>query len=686
MRSATLAIFPCLLLASVSGFGQTVAVDMGKVDKAESYYRYSLGHLYSELAGAYGNRGEYFNKAIENYRAAMKADPSATFISEELSDLYIQSGRLREAVSEAEDNLKRDPNDLNARRVLGRIYARMIGDPQQNRVDENMLKKAIEQYEKIVGASDGDQEALLMLGRLQKIANNSVEAEKAFKKVLAADPNNEDALGGLASVYMDLGDSKAAAELLRKQAEKAPTARSLTALANAYEQTKEYALAAETLRRAIAQAPENAEDLKKALAQDLLLADQLDPALKVYTEIAAGDPKDVQSLLRISQIYRSQRKFKEARDASEKAKEIDAANVEVRYNEVSLLESEGKLRDAIAVLKEILHSTEKKTYAPPERGNRAVLLEHLGRLYSKNEEYGAAVEAFRQIAALDPDLAPRATAEVIETYRAAKEFAKAEEEADAAAKKFPSDRMLKTIRASVLADGGKTEQAVAEARSLVDGKNDREAYITLAQIYEKAKNFDEMEKALDAASKLGKAKEDNVTIDFMRGAMLERMKKYDEAEAEFRKVLDVDPDNASALNYVGYMLADRNVRLSEARDLIAKALVREPDNGAFLDSLGWVYFRLNRLPEAEESLRRSLEQMSRDPTVHDHLGDVLFHQGKIREAIAQWQHSLKEWSIGAPGDLDPQEVAKIQKKVEGARVRQAKEAGGPGADHTQKQP
>src|SRR5579875_1709319 len=85
------------------------------VDKASAYYHYALGHMYAEMAAEYNNRSDYFGKAIENYRAAIKADPSATFLSEELSDLYIQSGRLREAVTEAEDVLKQNPDDLNAR-------------------------------------------------------------------------------------------------------------------------------------------------------------------------------------------------------------------------------------------------------------------------------------------------------------------------------------------------------------------------------------------------------------------------------------------------------------------------------------------------------------------------------------------------------------------------------------------
>src|ERR1700681_1311282 len=108
---------PCLLFLASAAFGQNspAAPKADSSDKASAYYNYSLGHMYAELATSNGNRGEYFNRAVESYRAALKADPSATFISEELSDLYIQSGRLREAVLDAEEAIKQSPNDLNSR-------------------------------------------------------------------------------------------------------------------------------------------------------------------------------------------------------------------------------------------------------------------------------------------------------------------------------------------------------------------------------------------------------------------------------------------------------------------------------------------------------------------------------------------------------------------------------------------
>ena len=647
-------------------------------DKAGAYYHYSLGHLYAELAATYNNRSDYFNKAIENYRLAMKEDPAASFLTEELSDLYIQSGKLREAVSDAEDLLKQNPNDLNARRILARIYARLIGDNQQNRLDETYLRKAIEQYQKITDKDPTDTESWLMLGRLYKLNQNSLEAEKAYKRALDNDANNEDALTGLAMVYSDLGDAKRAAEMLKRAAEKSPNSRSLTALAGTYEQMREYSLAAETLRKALELSPGNAGELKKAMARDLMLSDQLDEALKVYQQIAAEEPRDAETQLRISQIYRQKRDFAKAREASDKAKELDPNSIEIRYSDVNLLEAEGKNKEAIDLLNDIISSTAKKNYTASEKGNRVVLLERLGSMYRANDQNAKAIETFRQIAEIDPDMAGRGELQIIETYRVSKELSKAESEAKAAVAKYPDDRSLRGMYATVLADEGKSDAAISEMKKLVADKPDRDTWISLAQVYEKAKRYSDMAKALDEASKLSESKEDKENILFLRGAMFEKQKKYDEAEAEFRKLLAQNPDSAAALNYLGYMLADRNVRLPEALQLITKAVEREPGNGAYLDSLGWVYYRLGRYGEAETQLKIAVDKTSNDPTVHDHLGDVYDKQGKLKDAIIEWEASLKQWDVTAPAEQEPAEIAKVQKKLEGAKVRLAKEnSGGP---------
>ncbi|MBV9677746.1 MAG: tetratricopeptide repeat protein [Acidobacteriaceae bacterium] len=642
--------------------------------KASAYYHYSLGHMYEELAAAGGNRGDYINKAIENYRLTLKEDPSASFLVEDIAELYRLSGRIREAVDEAQDALKANPDDLNARRVLARIYTQQIGDAQANHIDEGMARRAVEQYKIISDKDPKDTDSLIMLGRLNRVLNNSVDAEAAFKKVLAADPDNEDATTGLASVYADHGDAKGASALLEKLTKKNPSAKAYATLANSYESMKEYSLAADAYKKALEIDSTRAE-LRGALAQDQALAGKYDDALKTYGDMAEADPKNPQPYLGMSQIYREQKDYGKAREALNKAKELDPENLEIQYNEVRLLQEEGKTAEAITTLKSVLDSTARRTYDASQRGFRAQMLEQLGSLYRSNEQYEQAAEAFRQIGTLDPDLMPRAEAQVIDTYRTARDYSKAQAESDAALKKYPNDRTIHEVRAQLLADQGKTDAALGELNKLLDGKNDREIYVAMADINQKAKRYSEATKNLDQADKLSQAKEDKSTVLFMRGAMYEREKKYDEAEKVFRQVLEADPSNASALNYLGYMLADRNIRLPEAQDLIQRALKIEPNNYAFLDSLGWVYFKMNKLSDAEQQLTRSIELSSKDPTIHDHLGDVYFKEGKIKEAIAEWQSSLKQWNNGPASDAEPEDMAKVQKKLDSARVRLAKGQG-----------
>lgn len=642
-------------------------------NRAAAYYHFAMGHLYAELAGMYGNRSEYVDKAIEHYKAAIQADPGASFLAEELTDLYVQAGRLREAVVEAEQMLKRDPGNVEAHRILGRIYVRMIGDPAAGRVDEGMLRRATEQFQKVTEKDPADVDAWVTLGRLHRMAQNSVEAEKAFQKALALDPDNEYALHGLALLYSDLGDTKTAVSMWRRLADRNPHPRVLRALASSLTQVRDYSGAVETLRRALQLAPRDLE-IKRELAENLLLKEEYDEAAKLYEELAQAQPRDPQYPLRLSQIYRQQRDLTKAREAHERAQALDPASIEIQYNEVNLLEAEGNLGQAIARLKQILETTARAVYAPPEKANRVILLERLGLLCRASEQPDEAVAAFRQMAELDPDLGPRAAAQIIETYRAAKQFDRAAQEAEAASQRYPNDRMVRLVRASLLADLGRGPEAVAEARRLLEGNKDRETYLALAQVYEKAKDFPAMAQALEEAERLSDSDEEREVVYFMRGAMYERMKKFAEAEAEFRKVLKMNPRNASALNYLGYMFADRDTNLEEALELVRRAVELEPHNGAFLDSLGWVYYRLGKLEDAERYLRLALERVPRDPTVNDHLGDVYYRQGKLKEAITQWQISLKEWETASKAEFDPEEIAKIQKKLEGAKTRLAKEA------------
>ncbi len=173
-------------------------------------------------------------------------------------------------------------------------------------------------------------------------------------------------------------------------------------------------------------------------------------------------------------------------------------------------------------------------------------------------------------------------------------------------------------------------------------------WLALGQIDIRLRRWKDAEDAFDKAEPLTTKKEDRTYLLFLRGELAERQKHFEPAEQYFHQALDLDPANAMTLNYLGYMLADKGMRLPEALKMIRKAVELEPMNGAYLDSLGWVYFKMGEYELAEENLRQAVERDQSDPTVHDHLGDLYEKTGRIRLAAAQWELSLAEYAKSRP--------------------------------------
>jgi tetratricopeptide (TPR) repeat protein len=260
---------------------------------------------------------------------------------------------------------------------------------------------------------------------------------------------------------------------------------------------------------------------------------------------------------------------------------------------------------------------------------------------------------------------------VVELLLVSKDLKGAKAAGDAMLRKYPSDRNVQLEHASMLSQLGDFDGAVKEIRAIPDAGKDRDLLLFLSTVQEKAKRFTDEQKTLDTAEAVSASQPEKLAVTFRRGAMFEREKNYDAAEQQFRKLIAADAMNAEALNYLGYMLADRNVRLDEAVQLISKALEIDPGNGAFLDSLGWVHFRQNRLDQAVDELLKALatEGVGDDPTVHDHLAEVYFKQGKMKEAVQQWEASVAGFRAALPSDQDPDELARVSKKLEAAKVR-----------------
>jgi len=655
------------------------SADSGKIaprlpDKAAAYYHYSLAHMYEELVSIYG-RAEYATKAIQEYRAAIENDPDSEYLNAGLAELYAKTGRIAEAVREAQDILKRDPNNLEARKLLGRIYLRSLGDLQSGTQSQEVLKLAIEQFQEIVRLEPKSVDDHLLLGRLYRLDNDLVKAEDEFKAAIQIQPDSEEAITSLAYLYNEEGDAPRAIALLNQVPDGARSGKLYSALGYTYEQQKEYKKAVAAYRKAVELDRDNLDSLR-GLAQNLMNDGQHEAALEQYRQIAEADPQDAQSYLRISEIYRRQGKFDQALDMLKKAESLVQDSLEIPFNMALVYDAQGRFEDAATTLQQLMEKTAHPdgNYTTGERNNRSVFLERLGTVYREQGKSQAAVEAYRKMLELGGDSESRGYQQMIDTLREAKQWPQATAVAQESVQKLPNDRGLKLVLAGQLADTGQADQGLAMAKSLIKGTaEDREVYIALAQINSRLKRWNDAEDDINKAAGLASKQEDKDYVQFVLGSIYERQKRFEPAEAAFKKVLANDPRSAITLNYLGYMLADRGTHLDEALGYIKKAVELDPQNGAYLDSLGWAYFKLGNYDLAEENLRKASERIGNDATVQDHLGDVYQKMGRLKQAAAHWQRALEEWAKTVPADVDQDDVAKVQHKLEAARVKLAQQ-------------
>jgi tetratricopeptide (TPR) repeat protein len=643
-----------------------------KPDQAAAYYHFSMAHMYEEMMAMYG-RSEYATKAIEEYRQAIENDPSSEYLNASLAELYAKTGRIRDAVLEAQDIIKRDPNNLEAHKLLGRIYLRSLGDLQPGTQSREVLTLAIEQYEAMVKIEPNSPDNHLLLGRLYFLNKDLIKAESEFKTTIKIDPNSEEAITNLAFLYNDEGDNKKATDLLNSVPEGQRSAKIYAAMGSTYEQQKDYKKAIAAFRQAISMDKENL-DAMRGLAQNLSNDNQMDAALDEYRTIQDADPQDATAALRVAEIYRRQGKFDLAMENLKKAGALVQDSLEIPYNEALILEAQGKYEEAATVLQKLVaHPLPADAHAG-DKTNRALFLERLGNVYREAGRPMLALETFRKIVDLGGDEASRGYQDVIDEYRDQKQLAEATKTAQEAVKKLPDDKGLKLALAQQLADNGKPDESIQIAKSVLKGgPDDRDTYIMLSQINLRLKRWKDSEDAIAQAEKIAVRPEEKEYIRFLQGSIYEREKKYDLAEQAFRDVLQQNPSNSMALNYLGYMLADRNTHLEEALTLVKKALDFDPQNYNYIDSLGWVYFKLGNYDQAEESLRRAADKSPNDATIQDHLGELYAHTNRFKLAAAHWEHALDEWNKSLPGDVDQQDVSRVTKKLESTKVKLAQQ-------------
>lgn len=641
--------------------------------RADGYFDYTMGHIYEQQ---YENtsKAEYANKAIDFYKKAYAIDPKSAVIGERLAEMYWKAQRIREAVNEAQEILKRDPSDVPTRRLLARIYLRSLGDLNAGAGQTEAAGKAIEQYREIHRLDPSDAESALWLARLYRLRNEHDKAEEVLRSMLKSDPENEPAAEQLTQLLLDEGKSAEAVSLLEGMNGRSPSPALLDLLGDAYTQTKSLPKAEDAYRKAAELEPSELNH-QRGLAQTLMSEEKFPEALAVYQKIVDLMPDDPDTYLRIAQIYREMHQLDHAEENLLKARQYAPGNLEVMYNEAVLYQAQGRYEDAIKVLSDAITGVKgESAVLPSRRRSLAVLYQELGTLYKDTQDYQAALYTFGELAHLGDEEDRRARLLIMETYRVAKDLNKALQAGREALAKYPTDPAIRASQALLLGENGHTDEAVKMLRTqLTNGKTaaDRDTYLNIAQVYERGRRYKEAEEAAHTAEVLPGQPRDNEMVWFLLGAIYEHEKFFDRAEEEFQKALTVNPKSGQVLNYYGYMLADLGQRLDLASDLVQRALKEEPFNGAYLDSMGWIYYKQNKLEDAEAMLRKALRRESHDPTIHSHLGDVYAKLGRTDLAAAEWEKSLAEWKRAAPADVEADKIAEVEKKLGQAKHRVA---------------
>jgi Flp pilus assembly protein TadD len=232
---------------------------------------------------------------------------------------------------------------------------------------------------------------------------------------------------------------------------------------------------------------------------------------------------------------------------------------------------------------------------------------------------------------------PRAVRILATAAREKEDFAAGLETARAAAQAEPDKPEWKALAAEFQYRAGDRKNA-DEALSKLAASADIEEVLAAGDVYARVKDF---AAAARVAREASTRFPDSSEALFRLGSALERTGAMGEAEKAFQRILQERPNDSATQNYLGYMWADRGIRLEEARELLEKAVAREPRNGAYLDSLGWVYFRLGRLEKAQTLLAEAKQREPDDPTIEEHLGDLSERQGDISKAIAHWERALE---------------------------------------------
>lgn len=626
-------------------FEQTKNSEIPRERREESYAKMLEGQRFFWNLSRQRGQGSAsgLRQARLAFQKAVELNPNLAEGYTALAEIALKTppGDLNEAISLASLAVKIDRDNYGAHRILSRVYTIKSRLTEEN-LDQPSAQKAIGAWKEITRIDPRNAEAWAFLSEYYRRSDKTDERISALKNWLSAaaplDPyfyrtvmgnqenlSPENASVKLGEAYYNAGQIREAIEILNQSVSDDPeNGQAIDLLSKALEKADEKtsATAVQTLQQAIYANPDNIS-LVMLLAKVQSRTGNSGEAMKFINDTIsklAEKDKNSAALLQVAlgDMYAEQERADEAAAAYQKALTI----AEIDQNNLA---TDNDRDFALAVFDKII-----RTYKNANRpGDAKTAIENARTVLGDEDSF-----ADRQIIALYRETGKRQ--EALQALKLARI-------------RFPDDYGFLRQQATVMAELGQVDEGVALIKSLI-GKQQSPAqpaiyddftnYLFISMIYGDAKRGKEAIEAANQAYRVAGSNERQQIAKLSLATAQQNSGDFRGAETTLREILAQSPGNPIAQNNLGYFLAERNEKLDEALTLIQKALQTEPDNPSYLDSLGWVYFKLGKLDLAEENLKKALKFDTSSATIHEHLGDVYQKQGKAELAKASWQKAL----------------------------------------------
>jgi predicted Zn-dependent protease len=595
----------------------------------------SFEFLLAKLAADEGR----FDEALNRIDKVIDKAPDDPVLRYERAMMLIDAGKIDRAESELRAVLTKAPDFYDANRVLGRVLL------DRGTSDRARVEEALKYLQAAYKASPDDFSTGLAVAHILTSLNRAPEAERVLAAMVERAPDQRALNYQYAQVLTKLGRGSESRQYLERSVAVDPTfTPAIMQLLDMYEQAGDFAKGAALLQPLIDEDPLNLE-IQRQQAFFYLRAGDSRRARDRFRALVQADPKDTRSLFYLAESLNDLEQYAEAEELFRKLRAADPADNDVIASYGLALSGQKKWDQAVEQFQQLL-----KVGNLPDHTS-ALVRTQLAFIDLQKGNYDAAIETAKSIFVFRDKPNTQALNIALESLRKQKKYAEMVTLLEPLAEKFPADPFVNARMVEALTRSGQKGKAAQLAAQQT--RNGSRNVIAAAEAYVQAGDTAAAVALMKAAAG---AKPDDVDLQFELGSVLERAGDLDASEKAFLALLEKHPHHAPALNYLGYMWAESGKNLERAHEMLVKAVSQEPTNGSYVDSLGWVYFRMGNLELAEKYLSDAATLIPREATVHEHLGDVLAKRGDMSRALQSYRTAIS---------LDPEakEVEKIRAKI-----------------------